>query len=347
MKIAFHDFKPGFISPFQKKYLDVLTHNNIEYMILDINEADFWQKLQLCSHFIYNWGHASDHHQTAKAILPVIENYLDIPCFPDQNTCWLFDDKIKQYYLFKSLGFPVIESWIYWDREKAGEFINRAEFPLIFKLKNGAGSYNIIYVADQKHALRIVKKMFGRGVEANSNNLGKKINQSHGSKDYLKRKFRSIYKSMNNLDVNVCWEKQKNYILFQKFLPANNYDTRVVIMGAKAFAFQRFNRENDFRASGSNRKNLNYLDIDLEMVKLAFQISEICQFQSMAYDFIYDQYKKPALIEASYAFPDKTLPYCPGYWDRKLNWHEGHYWPQYIQLAEFLNRPDLKQPKFE
>ena len=34
---------------------------------------------------------------------------------------------------------------------------------------------------------------------------------------------------------------------------------------------------------------------------------------------------------------------CPGYWDSGLNWHEGHFWPQYFHLMDALNSPDLKQ----
>ena len=28
---------------------------------------------------------------------------------------------------------------------------------------------------------------------------------------------------------------------------------------------------------------------------------------------------------------------CPGYWDAKLNWHEGHFWPQDTILIDLLN----------
>jgi len=35
---------------------------------------------------------------------------------------------------------------------------------------------------------------------------------------------------------------------------------------------------------------------------------------------------------------------CTGYWDKDLNWHEGHFWPQFCQLQDLLNMPELKQP---
>jgi hypothetical protein len=115
-------------------------------------------------------------------------------------------------------------------------------------------------------------------------------------------------------------------------------------MGNRAQAFRRKNRDNDFRASGSKNNDLNPQKIDLNFVKLAFQISQKMGFQTMAYDFLYDENQKPAIIEISYAYPDRTLPHCPGYWDSELNWHEGHFWPQYFHLVDALENPELKQP---
>lgn len=46
---------------------------------------------------------------------------------------------------------------------------------------------------------------------------------------------------------------QKDYVYFQKFLPNNTYDIRITVIGERCFGFIRYNRENDFRASGSGK----------------------------------------------------------------------------------------------
>ena len=33
------------------------------------------------------------------------------------------------------------------------------------------------------------------------------------------------------------WQRKKNYAMFQRFLPGNEYDTRVTVIGNRAFAF--------------------------------------------------------------------------------------------------------------
>ena len=64
----------------------------------------------------------------------------------------------------------------------------------------------------------------------------------------------------------------------------------------------------------------------------------------MAYDFLYDKDRNPWFCEISYSFVDTAVERCPGYWDTDLDWHEGHWWPQYFQLMDALDVPDLKQP---
>src|ERR1041385_1478455 len=80
-------------------------------------------------------------------------------------------------------------------------------------------------------------------------------------------------------------ERHKNYVYFQKFLPGNNYDTRITVIGDRAFGFRRYTRDNDFRSSGSGRLDYDIRGIDEECLRVAFEISKKMGFQSMAYDF--------------------------------------------------------------
>ena len=66
----------------------------------------------------------------------------------------------------------------------------------------------------------------------------------------------------------------------------------------------------------------------------------------MAYDFLYDYNKQPIINEFSCQFVDSAIYSCPGYWDENLNWHEGHFWPQYCQLQDLLDKPNLIQQAF-
>jgi glutathione synthase/RimK-type ligase-like ATP-grasp enzyme len=138
------------------------------------------------------------------------------------------------------------------------------------------------------------------------------------------------------------WQIQKDAILFQKYLPNNHYDTRVVTFGKRAIAARRFVRKNDFRASGSDSMDTDPEKIDTRCLEIAFTISNKLNFKTMAYDFIYGEDKTPYIGEISYCFPDFAFHSCQGYWDESLTFHQGHIWPQYFQLIDFLQINDLK-----
>jgi hypothetical protein len=143
------------------------------------------------------------------------------------------------------------------------------------------------------------------------------------------------------------WQRDKNYAYFQEFMPNNTYDTRVTVIGDRAFAFRRMTRPNDFRSSGSGILSYDIDKIDQRFIEIAFQISNKLGFQSMAYDFMYGPNGEARFCEISYDYLDTTVFNCPGYWDSKLDWHEGNFWPQLFHLSDALGIPDIKQPEIK
>ena len=327
-------------------YKRILKYNNINFIELHIDDKDFWDKVKSLDLFLFRWAHVDDDHQLASTILPVIENYLLINCFPDLNTCWHYDNKISQYYLLKSLGFPVIESYIFWKKEHALEWAEKADYPVVFKLKKGAGSSNVILIKNRFDAEKIILKMFSNGMPASGIKFKGKVKYKnledflrHKADQYFLKKFKDIQ--------HETWQISRNYVLFQKFLPDNIYDIRVTTIGNRAFAFRRMVRKNDFRASGSGKIDYNEDNIDKCFIKLSLEISKALKFQSMAYDFLYNENNQPEICEISYTYVDLAIYKCSGYWDENLNWHPGHFWPQFLHLKDALNIKNLKQPEIK
>ncbi|MFC2088714.1 hypothetical protein ACFLSX_03855 [Calditrichota bacterium] len=323
-------------------YKAILKYNNIEYIELYLNQTDFWKNIPKLDLFIYRWAHIDEHRQIAATILPIIEKHYKILCFPNENTCWHFDDKIKQYYLLKKYDFPIIESFVFWEKKEALTWAINFEYPVVFKLKGGAGSQDVVLVKNAYQAKRLIYKMFGQGIK--NSEIPVLDNIKYKNITAFTRKIgRKIFEITGNK--KLIWSTNKNYVLFQKYLPGNLFDTRITIIGDRAFAFRRMVRKNDFRASGSGNIDHNQDLIDKRCINTAFQISLALDFQTMTYDFIYDKDRKPYIAEISYAFMDLAVQACPGYWDNKMNWHSGHYWPQFCQLVDLLKLPELKQPK--
>lgn len=335
-----------YIDDFTKDYIELLKYNKIQSEIVNIDQPNFWNKIEESTHFIYNWRLNDLPKMIATKIMPMIEFHYNKQVYPNYSTYFTYDDKIAQHFLLTKYNFPVPNSWIFFDKNKALDWIHKyTEFPIIFKLYGGAGSDNVSLVRSKSEAIKIINLMFGKGIKkfyvpGSPYNYWQKIKKRFGK--IVKQKFVDRIEYRIDLD----WQINKNYVLFQEFLPNNKFDTRIVTIGNRAIALIRYNRLKDFRASGSGLLDYNMKKISLEDVELCFRISKNLGFQSMAYDILKDSEGKTRICEISYTFSGGTAYLnCPGYWDNKLQWHAGHYKPQYHILTAFLNDFELKYPK--
>ncbi len=334
---------PYFQKKINQRYKQVLDFNKVPYIELDLNDKDFWDKINKLDYFIFRWAQPDHHQQIAKTILPIIENHYNVKCFPDQNTCWHYDDKIKEYYLFNFKNYPFIKSWIFWNLDSALEFVNNTDYPLVFKLKGGAGSSNVILLRNKIEAEKIVRHMFLNGSGAKGLPHKNNLKYRNLLKLLKKHAHNFLYSKKNKLEQE-HWQVSKNYVLFQEFLPNNKFDTRVITTDNITFAARRFVRKNDFRASGSGLIDFDHNNVDLRMLEIANKISKEMKFQTMAYDFLLDGQNKPKICEVSYNYADAAMTDQEGYWDSNLVWIKGKYLPEFLHIKNLTRIDDLKQP---
>ena len=311
---------------------------------VDVYRPDILEQLNGCRGFMWRHAHVAEMRQIARRLLPVIERDLRLAVYPDQQTCWHYDDKIIQSYLFEAYGIPAPKTWVWYDRNQAIDWCNRvAEFPIVAKLWAGAGSVNVKLIGSAKEAEHFVKLLFDRGAYA------LEAESPKGVRSQLKRLLltaRSRARPGAVIDLpDPYWDVHHRYALFQQWLPGNAYDTRITVIGNRAFGFRRFNRAGDFRASGSNQIDWDPDKIDPEFVRLAFKIAQLLSTQSLAMDGLY-RGDEPVACEISYTYSSKAVHQCPGHWqlsgdDREcgeLQWHEGQTWPEAAQIQDFLQK---------
>jgi hypothetical protein len=346
MRIAIHDSTIGKSFNFAPRWIKSAKEIGIEVLCIDFKKYNTIKNICGCDGAMWHWAHFPDDKQSAPKILDAIESGLRIPVFPNKETRWHYDEKIAQNYFFDAISAPKIKTWIFWNMDEALEFVEEAEYPLVFKLSVGAGSANILKVESKEEAIKLVELIFGVGLQPYSfNEFNKKEQQQGGNNIYDDQMNHPLnYKTQANLwDINInspfhrYYMIQKNYVYFQEFLPENKYDIRITIIGNRAFGFIRHNRANDFRASGSGIIDYDMSKIHTDAVDIAHRISMDNNFQSMAYDFLYDKTGKVVISEISYCYQNLAIYNCPGYWDREQKWHEGHIWPEEAQLIDFIH----------
>jgi glutathione synthase/RimK-type ligase-like ATP-grasp enzyme len=323
MRIAIHKS-----DGFAPRWIEYCQSMNTPFKIVNCYDSDIVEQLMDCDALM--WHHSHMHSKDilfAKQLLYSVEFSGKI-VFPDFKTCWHFDDKVGQKYLFESLNLPLANSYVFYDKSSALNWIKTTSFPKVFKLRGGAGSANVKLVNSLKQAKVLINKAFGVGFSQNDAKVGLKERWRKyrlGMTSFLtfiKGFIRFVYPT---LFARVAG-KERGYVYFQDFIPNNNSDIRVIVINKKAFAIKRMVRENDFRASGSGNILYDKKLFDENTIQLAFEFAEKLQGQSVALDFVYDN-GMPKVVEVSYGFVEKVYDPCVGYWDREMTWHEGKFDP--------------------
>jgi hypothetical protein len=336
--VAIHSGPGGF----HEKWAEFLSARGARVKRVNLLGADALAEVRDCHGVMWNWYHDPDHKQHARTLLHVLETELGLPAFPNLRTAWHFDNKIAQHYLFRALDIPTPDTWLFWKQDEALAWLDSARYPLVFKLASGAGSSHVEKVDHARRARRLVRKMFSRSGHLDRLYMppgaSRWVRMGRHARNLLFRvRHAPAYALLNRYPPlpRQHWKPEKNYALFQEFLPDNPFDTRITVIGDRAFGYRRMNRPADFRASGSGVFDPNPDLVDRRCIEVAFAAASKLKTQSVAFDLLFRR-GQPVVLEISYAYVDWMVQACPGHWDRGLNWHPGAMWPEEAHVIDFL-----------
>jgi glutathione synthase/RimK-type ligase-like ATP-grasp enzyme len=312
---------------FSDRWTNYCTEHNIEFVKVNIYDSDILTFLRKHNVTVLLANIGDDDNRAnmiSRAILFSIEQ-AGIKVYPDNNTFWHFNDKISQKYIFEALDIPHAPMHVFYDKKVASEWLTDKRFPLVFKLTCGAGSSNVFLLRSVNDATQYLEKMFSGGMKPIRpvfHDFKTKIRIHYAKRNWAEtiKRLPSTITRVKNLRSRI--PNEKDYFLVQDFLPGNTYDTRVVVIGDKAFVFRRLNRNNDFRASGSGNIDYNIEAIDKRAIILAFQTAAKIDSQSMAFDILFNKENDPVIIEMSYSTIAEVLYLAGGYWDSSLTFHK-------------------------
>lgn len=336
MKLAIHQEA----NSFSDRWIKYCNEYAIDYKLVSCFNSDIVEQLKDCDGLMWHWN-----QEDFKAILFARQLTLSLEkmgkkVFPNVNTAWHHDDKVGQKYLLECIDAPIVKTYVFYSKKEAEDWINSTIFPKVFKLRGGAGSVNVKLIRTKQQAQSFINIAFGKGfLQINSwDRLKERFWVLKRDKNLKAAKFviKGIGRLFLPMDLVKFSHREKGYIYFQDFLSDNAYDTRLVVVGGRCFGIRRYNRNNDFRASGSGLLAYDPNLFNLECIKIAFDITKKLGSQSVAFDFIWDG-KIAKIVEISYCFAMGTFyDTCPGYWDRNLVWYPLEVNPQYFMIEDFI-----------
>jgi glutathione synthase/RimK-type ligase-like ATP-grasp enzyme len=319
--IAIHNSTFGF----HPRWISYCEKKRIPFKLVDCYAFDLIEQLRECKALMWHFNHLNYRDNTiAKQLLMALE-HTGFNVFPNNRTAWHFDDKLAQKFLFESMGAPLVPSFIFFNKKEALDWAKSAKFPKVFKLRSGAGSQNVRLVRTKLECIKLIHKAFGRGFPKYDaiGSLKERIYKFRRGKMPIYEVIKGIMRLFYPPEYARLSAKEVGYAYFQEFIPFNDSDTRIIVIGNRAFGLKRYVRDNDFRASGSGNFAWERELFDERCVRISFEISKKLNLQVAAYDYIFNTKNEPLLVEVSYGFVSEVYDPCTGYWDDNINWHAG------------------------
>lgn len=336
MKIGIHSNKLSY----SEGLIEYLKNNNIQYKIVDAYSSSIISDLKDCDGFFWHFFHNNPKDVLfAKQLLTSIE-LSGKKVIPSIKSCWHFDDKVGQKYLLESFNLPLIPSFVAYSKSDAFKLIAKSSFPIVFKLRGGAGSFNVSLIRNKENAKSMINKCFGRGFR--QVNPWNGINYEY--KKLLKDGFNyirltSLVKAISHIVIPYKIEetlgREKGYFYFQKFIPDCAFDYRVQFIGDICYAMKRYVRKDDFRASGGGDIDYDGSNIPLEVIKLAKKVRDTLEMETLAIDILPNG-KDYIIAEVSYAFAIDEGECDFGYYDSNLNWINQKFNPYEYMAKLFI-----------
>lgn len=329
----------GRVQSFSTAWSESLTRGGHEVVPVDAFRPGFFDRVTGCDGFMWWFAHVARPRNLGKRLMPALEHGLGIPVFPSWRTMWHFDDKIAQRYLLEAAGIPLPDTRVFWSAAEALAFAEGAHYPWVIKLASGITSENVALLRSAADARYWIERLFRHGaVSLHRDGV------LPGPRALARRLVNAaqVVRTGAPFPTGTRAELQKGYLLVQEFLAGNAFDTRVTVIGNRAFAFRRFNRPNDFRASGSGRVDWDHAAVDQDAVTVAFDVARALKTQSVAVDVLRRD-GRPVVSEISYYYEGWAVAACPGHWRRDergagggLEWVSGPLSPEAAILTDFL-----------
>lgn len=337
------------------QWIEALRNRGVECVEVDPLATDLTITLQDLHGLMWRLGNKPPDRVFGETLLVTFAHGLGLPVYPSVPMYWHYDDKIRQYYLCKAVGVAMPKTWVFWRYEDAMRWIPTAKLPLVSKLAIGAGSQNVTLLRSPIEVRRVVEAAFRGGIwprdEMTALKEGRNLWMLYREARRFARRVCDLLrlKAVSEPMVREFLDSrpEQRYVLFQDFIEGNTGDTRITVIGDKAFGFRRLNRPGDFRASGSGLIEYDPSQIDMKFIRFAFDASQRLNAEVMTYDCLNSATGAPVTCEVSYTFLHRAVAACPGYWSRAGKWMSQPQKPAELQVDLFLNRirRNINQPR--
>lgn len=308
------------------RFIEYCEQEKIPFEIVDCYDTNIIKQLPKYSALLWNYSNyvISDLLE-ARNILQIADN-LGLVTFPYPSMNWHFDDKIAEMYAFQSINAPIPQSWVFYIEDDCIDWLkNKAQYPLVAKLRCGSGANNVKLLHSSKEAIKYAMRMFSNGFNPAPSFAYKAYSKLQSSRDIatIISRIKKIPEFLNTRRHAQMMPIEKGYCYFQEFIPNDGYDLKVVVIGNKMTFCARNVRKNDFRASGGGDCYYDRSLLTEDVIDSAFETAKRLEMSCVGFDFVVNKSTgQGKIVEMCYGFDYEVQKDLGAYVDQKHEWHE-------------------------
>ena len=312
----------------------------LSWEIANLEAHDWLDAVRSASHVVWNPGYMGPVSASLfKERVFFLENYLGMRVMPNYRSVWHFESKIAQSYLFTFAGARTPATVVSLDHDDAVSAVAELGIPVVIKESFGASSENVELLRTPGAIRSRIDRLFRQ-------QLWDRAKRGAGSS------WRAVPKVVlrpwfwGKVAQVVSGDERVGRLYAQEFVAGNDADLRVTVVGSRAVAFWRHNRENDFRASESGLLDYDR-PVPADVVRMCMELSRQLGFDSMAYGILF-RGNESLVVEMSYNYLDDAVHNAPGSWRRSASgdvvFELGQVWPEELWIEHLLDyRIDVSQ----
>jgi glutathione synthase/RimK-type ligase-like ATP-grasp enzyme len=297
--------------PYWTKYRRFLEANQFPYRLVDIHRSSWLVELEGVDVLVWRPNSEPYELEEARSKIFYLNEFRGLKTYPSFRAVTLYEDKILQTWVLKSLGVETPPTVTSFSLADALEGVEDLGDEVVWKITTGSGSFGV-ELMDAAQAQAAVRRAFSV------------------------RGRRTYWPYLN----------QKDYVYAQALQQDLRSDMRVIVVGPLLMGWYRDAPPNDFRASGMGRERMEGIPPDA--LEEAWRVSRSLGVGAIAVDYVVDQnHASRKAIELCSFTGVHTLDQLrvdgrPGVYIRRapgvFDFHEGRYWLQELALAEALAR---------
>jgi hypothetical protein len=220
-------------SGWESHYIAACEELGVAYRLIDILAPDWWERVvsaPVSGFLVRASGDREVRKQLYNERLWFIQQHIKTPMHPGYPGILLYENKRMQTYWMDIHGIPHPDTWIFYRRDEAMQFLTgHREWPLVSKPNLGGGGEGVRLVWSARQGRRLVRRLFTRWKFYNP-----------GLTRWRKWRF---------LKYPVMDDKQHNYVYFQQYIPSK-WEWRIIKVGDTYFGHQKLPKNGLHSGSG-------------------------------------------------------------------------------------------------